>query len=80
MTSPGRQFNDAVTRFWSFAAPVYDLPFLQRLVYQPAQDEVVAELRARGVRRVGLRGGYVRWNARAGPGPFGGSSLAQGTG
>ena len=44
MTSPGRQFNDAVTRFWSFAAPVYDLPFLQRLVYQPAQDEVVAEL------------------------------------
>ena len=52
MTSPGRQFNDAVTRFWSFAAPVYDLPFLQRLVYQPAQDEVVAELRSRGVRRV----------------------------
>ena len=52
MATPGRQFNDAVTRFWSLAAPLYDLPFLQRLVYQPAQDEVVAELRVRGVRRV----------------------------
>jgi ubiquinone/menaquinone biosynthesis C-methylase UbiE len=52
MATPGRQFNDAVTRFWSLAAPLYDLPFLQRLVYQPAQDEVVAELRVRGIRRV----------------------------
>jgi ubiquinone/menaquinone biosynthesis C-methylase UbiE len=52
MTTPGRQFNNAVTRFWSLAAPLYDLLFLQRLVYQPAQDEVVAELGARGVRRV----------------------------
>lgn len=52
MTTPGRQFNDAVTRFWSLAAPFYDLPSLQRWVYRPAQDEVVAQLRARGVRRV----------------------------
>ena len=52
MATPGRQFNDVVTRFWSLAAPLYDLPSLQRLVYQPAQDEVVAELRVRGVRRV----------------------------
>jgi ubiquinone/menaquinone biosynthesis C-methylase UbiE len=52
MTMPGRQFNSAVTRFWSFAAPVYDLPFLQRWVYRPAQDEVVAKLRAAGSRRI----------------------------
>jgi ubiquinone/menaquinone biosynthesis C-methylase UbiE len=52
MAAPGRQFNDAVTRFWSVAAPIYDLPYLQRWVYQPAQDEVVAELRARGARRI----------------------------
>lgn len=52
MTTPGRQFNSAVTRFWSFAAPVYDLPILQRWVYRPAQDEVVAKLRAAGSRRI----------------------------
>jgi len=52
MTTPGRQFNAAVTRFWSLAAPVYDLPFLQRWVYRPAQDEVVAKLRAQGSQRI----------------------------
>lgn len=52
MTAPGRRFNTAVTRFWSLAAPLYDLPFLQRWVYQPAQDEVVAKLRSEGSRRV----------------------------
>lgn len=52
MTAPGRRFNDVVTRFWSFAAPVYDLPALQRWVYQPVQDEVIAALRAHGARRV----------------------------
>lgn len=52
MTTPGRRFNNAVTRFWTLAAPRYDLPFLQRWVYQPAQDEVVAELRHRGARRI----------------------------
>lgn len=52
MTAPGRRFNDFVTRFWSFAAPVYDLPALQRWVYQPVQDEVIAVLRAHGARRV----------------------------
>lgn len=52
MTAPGRRFNNAVTRFWSFAAPVYDTPTLQRWFYQPVQDEVVAQLRARGSRRV----------------------------
>ena len=52
MTTPGRQFNDAVTRFWSLAAPIYDLPHLQRWIYQPAQDDVIAQLRARGARRI----------------------------
>lgn len=52
MSTPGRQFNAAVTRFWSVASPLYDLPFLQRWVYRPAQDEVVAEVRAHGANRV----------------------------
>lgn len=52
MSTPGRQFNAAVTRFWSFASPLYDLPFLQHWVYRPAQDEVVAEVRAHGAARV----------------------------
>jgi ubiquinone/menaquinone biosynthesis C-methylase UbiE len=52
MTTPGRQLNAAVTRFWTIAAPLYDLPFLQRWVYRPAQDEVVAKLRAAGSQRV----------------------------
>lgn len=52
MTAPGRRFNDVVTRFWTFAAPLYDLPALQRWVYRPVQDEVVQQLRAHGARRV----------------------------
>jgi len=52
VSTPGRQFTDAVTRFWTLAAPIYDFPFLQRWVYQPAQDEVVAELHSRGARRI----------------------------
>jgi ubiquinone/menaquinone biosynthesis C-methylase UbiE len=47
-----RTLNDSITRFWSFAAPAYDQRCLQRLVYQPAQDEVIAALRSRGSRRV----------------------------
>ncbi len=43
-----RGFNTAVTRFWGVAAPLYDLGTLQRWVYRPAQDEVIAQLRARG--------------------------------
>ena len=45
-----RRFNSAVTRFWSWAAPGYDTAVLQRWVYRPAQDELVAQL---GVRRPG---------------------------
>jgi ubiquinone/menaquinone biosynthesis C-methylase UbiE len=47
-----RGFNEAITRFWSFAAPAYDAQFIQRWVYRPAQDEVVARLRSAGSRRV----------------------------
>ena len=53
MTSaPRRTLNDAVTQFWSIAAPLYDLPLLQQWVYRPAQDEVIAALNDRGARRV----------------------------
>jgi ubiquinone/menaquinone biosynthesis C-methylase UbiE len=47
-----RGFNDAVTRFWGFAAPAYNLPFLQQWVYRPAHDEVVAQLRGHQSARV----------------------------
>jgi ubiquinone/menaquinone biosynthesis C-methylase UbiE len=49
---PRRTLNDAVTQFWSIAAPLYDLPFLQQWVYRPAQDEVIAALTAGGAHRV----------------------------
>jgi ubiquinone/menaquinone biosynthesis C-methylase UbiE len=47
-----RGWNDAITRFWTFAAPAYDQRCLQRLVYRPAQDEVIAQLRSQGSRRI----------------------------
>jgi ubiquinone/menaquinone biosynthesis C-methylase UbiE len=47
-----RGFNDVVTRFWSFAAPAYDTQVLQRLVYQPSQDEVLAQLRDHGAVKI----------------------------
>jgi ubiquinone/menaquinone biosynthesis C-methylase UbiE len=52
VTEERRGFNTMVTRFWSFAAPVYDQQFLQRWVYRPAQDEVIAQLRSHGSRRI----------------------------
>ncbi len=53
MTSaPRRTLNEAVTQFWSIAAPLYDLPFLQQWVYRPAQNEVIQQLDAIGARRV----------------------------
>lgn len=51
-TPQRRGFNSAVTRFWSLAAPAYDLPFLQHWVYRPAHDEVIAQLRAHQSRKV----------------------------
>ncbi|HNM85066.1 MAG TPA: methyltransferase domain-containing protein [Mycobacterium sp.] len=49
---PRRNFNDAVTKFWSFAAPAYNLPLLQQWVYRPAQDEVIELLRSHNSQRV----------------------------
>ena len=51
-TAPRRTLNDAVTQFWSFAAPAYDLPFLQQWVYRPAQNEVIAALNDSAARTV----------------------------
>ena len=51
-TARRRGFNDTVTRFWSVAAPVYDLQVLQRWVYRPAQDEVLFQLQTCGARRI----------------------------
>ena len=53
MTEPQRRrLNDAVTRMWTFLSPAYDLPFLQQWVYRPPHDEVIAQLRAHGSRRI----------------------------
>lgn len=52
MAAQRRGLNDAVTRMWSFVAPAYDLPFLQRWVYRPPHNEVIAQLRAHGSRRI----------------------------
>jgi ubiquinone/menaquinone biosynthesis C-methylase UbiE len=53
MTEPRRRgLNDAVTRMWTFLAPAYDLPFLQQWVYRPPHDEVIAQLRAHGSRKI----------------------------
>jgi ubiquinone/menaquinone biosynthesis C-methylase UbiE len=51
-SAPRRTLNDAVTQFWSIAAPLYDLPFLQQWVYRPPQNEVIAQLNDSGARRV----------------------------
>lgn len=49
---PRRGLNTAITRFWSFAAPIYDLGLLQQWVYRPAHDEVITQLQGRNPRRV----------------------------
>jgi len=51
-TAPGKALNGAITRIWSVLAPVYDLPLLQQYVYRPPHDEVIAQLRAAGSRRI----------------------------
>lgn len=47
-----RGLNNAVTRMWTFLAPAYDLPFLQRWTDRPPHDEVIAQLRAHGSRKI----------------------------
>ena len=51
-TAPRRTLNDAVTRFWGVAAPLYDQRFLQRWAYRPGQDEMIALLTAAGSQRI----------------------------
>jgi ubiquinone/menaquinone biosynthesis C-methylase UbiE len=51
-SAPRRTLNDAVTQFWSIAAPLYDLPFLQQWVYRPPQNEVLEQLKNSGARKV----------------------------
>ena len=51
-TARRRGLNRTVTRFWSFAAPAYNLRFLQQWVYRPAHDEVIAQLRAHQSRSI----------------------------
>src|SRR5277367_7001893 len=48
----GRAFNGAITRIWSFLAPVYDQPSVQQWIYRPPHDEVIAQLRAAGSRKI----------------------------
>lgn len=52
ITTQRRGLNDSITRFWSFAAPAYNQRCLQRLVYRPAQNEVLDTLRSRGSARI----------------------------
>lgn len=47
-----REFNRSVASFFSGAARAYDLRTLQRVVYQPPQDEMIDLLRKRGSRRI----------------------------
>lgn len=49
---PRRGLNHAITRFWSIAAPLYDAHLLQRWVYRPAQDEVIAQLQSHASHRI----------------------------
>lgn len=39
-------------RLFGFAAPIYDFSYLQRWLYRPAQDEVIALLRAEGCQNI----------------------------
>ena len=46
------QAQSVVVPFFDRVARLYDFAALQRLVYRPNQDEVVAQLRERGARRI----------------------------
>ncbi|MFI6866992.1 class I SAM-dependent methyltransferase [Nocardia sp. NPDC050406] len=48
----GRALNHVVTDFFGQVARAYDTRALQRIVYRPPQDQMVAELRAAGSRRI----------------------------
>ncbi|MFF0632254.1 class I SAM-dependent methyltransferase [Nocardia sp. NPDC004151] len=52
LTTGNRAFNHVVTQFWGNVARAYDTAALQHFVYRPPQDQMVAELRAAGSRRI----------------------------
>jgi ubiquinone/menaquinone biosynthesis C-methylase UbiE len=53
VTEPRRRgLNGVITRMWTVLAPAYDLPQLQRWVYRPPHDEVIAQLRKHGARKI----------------------------
>ncbi|MBB5911442.1 ubiquinone/menaquinone biosynthesis C-methylase UbiE [Nocardia transvalensis] len=51
-TSPTRGLNRLITDSFGRVARGYDTPLLQHMVYRPPQDQVIAELRAAGSRRI----------------------------
>ncbi|MTE13429.1 class I SAM-dependent methyltransferase [Nocardia aurantiaca] len=52
LTTGNRAFNHVVTQFFGKVARVYDTAALQQIVYRPPQDQVLAELRTAGSRRI----------------------------
>ncbi|MFG1795838.1 class I SAM-dependent methyltransferase [Nocardia sp. NPDC049149] len=50
--SPARAFNSLVTQGWNQLARVYNSPILQRVAYQPPQDEIIEQLRIAGIQRI----------------------------
>jgi hypothetical protein len=44
MTERQQQGSRTLSRFWSFLAPAYDVRYLKRWIYLPAQDEMIALL------------------------------------
>jgi ubiquinone/menaquinone biosynthesis C-methylase UbiE len=44
--------DTTIARLFGFAAPAYDFSYLQRWLYRPAQDEVIALLRGDGYRTI----------------------------
>ncbi|QBS44943.1 class I SAM-dependent methyltransferase [Nocardia sp. CS682] len=50
--APARAFNSLVTFSWNRLARVYNAPLVQRVAYQPPQDEIIDQLRQAGIRRI----------------------------
>ncbi|MFI9406854.1 class I SAM-dependent methyltransferase [Nocardia sp. NPDC052316] len=50
--APTRAFNSLVTSGWNRLARVYNAPLVQRVAYQPPQDEIIDQLRRAGIRRI----------------------------
>ncbi|MEV0292735.1 methyltransferase domain-containing protein [Nocardia sp. NPDC050710] len=47
-----RTLNDLVTEGWSRLARLYNFPIMQRLAYQPPQDDIIARLKLSGAQRI----------------------------